>query len=530
VGIQRKGGLRVGAANDPLEQDADRMAARVTESTRPDAQHVSVRRAPDGNVLSDSFDAGPEIEKKLQANRGQGAPLPAKLRRELEPRMGADFSGVRIHTGATSDKLNQSLAAQAFTHGSDIYMGAGKYDPASNSGRHLLTHELAHVMQQGGGVHRYPADALKTGEHMKWVTDTATVYHPGEGVSGGVYIFTGVNGPVDKLVVKPEFSEQSQEKERRAEAITTAGHTSFASTLLSKIGVRTPSSRFVRVGSTEESEIIESSKAKGAEIPRQVQPDEYTTRHLTFLSVMGEVKGSSVGKAASNVATRWDANTLIGRLNQPQLMHQVGQMIAMDSFMDNPDRVIPDAANLGNIMFADNVATAIDSNSSFREIKQRVDNNQFAMRSITALFGSRDKLIDSFFTGIELAIKDPEAREHFNNYKVVVPNEWAQWRQSIATGIVQGIAKIKEILASKSIRKELKGKAKAWEGWGAAKMSWEGFRMNEKYFNLMDQGEDPKEARRKLEEYRLYRMTRAKRMKGLKWTAKFFKQKVPKQA
>jgi outer membrane protein OmpA-like peptidoglycan-associated protein len=46
------------------------------------------------------------------------------------------------------------LNAQAFTVGNDIYFNSGKYAPESDSGRHLLAHELTHTVQQGGGVDR----------------------------------------------------------------------------------------------------------------------------------------------------------------------------------------------------------------------------------------------------------------------------------------------------------------------------------------------------------------------------------------
>jgi hypothetical protein len=75
----------------------------------------------------------------------------------MEPRFGADFGGVRVHTGGEADQLNRQLNAQAFTHGQDIYMGAGKYDPASSDGKKLLAHELTHVVQQNGDtVRRHP--------------------------------------------------------------------------------------------------------------------------------------------------------------------------------------------------------------------------------------------------------------------------------------------------------------------------------------------------------------------------------------
>jgi hypothetical protein len=105
------------------------------------------------------FEAGPDIESRLAAHKGSGSPLPDDVRAAMEPRFGADFSGVRVHTGGEADQLNRQLSAQAFTHGQDIYMGAGKYDPTSNDGKKLLAHELTHVVQQNDSTVRRHSEA-----------------------------------------------------------------------------------------------------------------------------------------------------------------------------------------------------------------------------------------------------------------------------------------------------------------------------------------------------------------------------------
>jgi hypothetical protein len=64
----------------------------------------------------------------------------------MEPRFGADFSAVRVHTGSDAVQMNRELGAQAFAHGSDVYFGAGK-SPGNNE---LTAHELTHVVQQTG--------------------------------------------------------------------------------------------------------------------------------------------------------------------------------------------------------------------------------------------------------------------------------------------------------------------------------------------------------------------------------------------
>lgn len=59
--------------------------------------------------------------------------------------------------------MNKQLGAQAFTHGSDIYFNEGKYDTNSKGGKHLLAHELTHVVQQSAvnnaiNLQREPAE------------------------------------------------------------------------------------------------------------------------------------------------------------------------------------------------------------------------------------------------------------------------------------------------------------------------------------------------------------------------------------
>jgi len=66
----------------------------------------------------------------------------------MEPRFGADFSQVRVHTGSEAVQMNRDLNAQAFTHKQDVYFSAGKA-PAKDA---LTAHELTHVVQQTGSL------------------------------------------------------------------------------------------------------------------------------------------------------------------------------------------------------------------------------------------------------------------------------------------------------------------------------------------------------------------------------------------
>jgi hypothetical protein len=85
------------------------------------------------------------------AESGGGAPLPADVRATMEASFATDLGAVRIH----QDGAAAALGAIAYTRGDDIHFAPGAYDPGSTSGRELLGHELAHVVQQRRG--RAPA-------------------------------------------------------------------------------------------------------------------------------------------------------------------------------------------------------------------------------------------------------------------------------------------------------------------------------------------------------------------------------------
>jgi hypothetical protein len=80
----------------------------------------------------------------------RGMPLPAAQRAWLEPSFGAELHAVRIHHDADAATAARAEHAHAFTAGRDIYFGEGRYNPHAHEGRHLLAHEVAHVLQQTG--------------------------------------------------------------------------------------------------------------------------------------------------------------------------------------------------------------------------------------------------------------------------------------------------------------------------------------------------------------------------------------------
>ena len=89
-----------------------------------------------------------------------GTKLPGDTRMFMQSKFNYDFSDVKVHTDGNAVKLNRSLNAQAFTYGKDIFFNEGRFDPGSEKGKKLLTHELTHVVQQNANAVQKSGDAL----------------------------------------------------------------------------------------------------------------------------------------------------------------------------------------------------------------------------------------------------------------------------------------------------------------------------------------------------------------------------------
>ena len=90
----------------------------------------------------------------------------------MERAFSADFSAVRVHTGPESDRAASGLGASALTAGQDIVFRAGAFAPHTPGGDRLLAHELAHVVQQAGGLPRAAIDG-GTADPLEKAAETA---------------------------------------------------------------------------------------------------------------------------------------------------------------------------------------------------------------------------------------------------------------------------------------------------------------------------------------------------------------------
>ena len=163
---QAGGQLVVGAADDRYEREADRVAAevigRLAQPAAPGAESADPgtvapplavqRRASSADTVGAEGGSMPaSVEHEIQSARSGGSQLDTATREPMERAFGADFGAVRVHSGAQSTALNDSLQAKAFTVGSDIFFRGAVPDAGTRDGQELLAHELAHTVQQGGG-------------------------------------------------------------------------------------------------------------------------------------------------------------------------------------------------------------------------------------------------------------------------------------------------------------------------------------------------------------------------------------------
>lgn len=145
--------FRIGAATDAAEHEADATADRVLRrKCQACEEEDKLSRSADGGAV-----AGDAREAVGAALAGGGQRLRPEDASFFGARMGGGIEGVRIHDGPAADRAARSVGARAFALGGDIVFARGEYRPASEPGRRLLAHELAHVRQEGGTLRRQAA-------------------------------------------------------------------------------------------------------------------------------------------------------------------------------------------------------------------------------------------------------------------------------------------------------------------------------------------------------------------------------------
>jgi len=153
--------LTVSEPADAADQEATRVADQVAEQTQKNTSTSAQQQtgvAVSANLSRTNVDqarddgASSDAETLAsQALAGASEPLSSSIRREMEPAFGHDFSQVRVHTDSAATRSARAVNARAYTVGSDVVFGAGRYAPGTREGDRLLAHELTHVVQNGAG-------------------------------------------------------------------------------------------------------------------------------------------------------------------------------------------------------------------------------------------------------------------------------------------------------------------------------------------------------------------------------------------
>ncbi|MDB5033879.1 MAG: hypothetical protein JWQ98_1120 [Chlorobi bacterium] len=199
--------MKVSSPNDPAEKEADATAKKVMRMSLPDSsiamvgngsgrnvfrrvdtgvarqsagvQSPSVMRFAEATALrrrrelnlhrkgEGQPNVASNVSAEIQNSMSSGSPLPLGVRRFMEPRFNADFSGVKIHTDSRSAGLNRQVNAQAFAVGNHVFFGQDRFRPESHDGKELIAHELTHTIQQGGAIQRREDVAVTRGSSVQ---------------------------------------------------------------------------------------------------------------------------------------------------------------------------------------------------------------------------------------------------------------------------------------------------------------------------------------------------------------------------
>jgi hypothetical protein len=149
-----------------LQSDGEPLDAGLVRSVSArlgrDLSRMAVHHAPTATSLVSDPSDPEEREATRIASTGGESPLDDRLPAAVastpvpRPRGDLDLSRVRVHADSQGATAALALHAQAFTYGSHVFFGAGRYAPATTDGYRLLVHEVAHVAQGDNGsvLHR----------------------------------------------------------------------------------------------------------------------------------------------------------------------------------------------------------------------------------------------------------------------------------------------------------------------------------------------------------------------------------------
>lgn len=483
--IQAK--LNIGEPNDKYEQEADATASKVVQQINSTPQDQSIQRedSMEDNALQmkpisfiqreDSMEeedelqmkslvqrrenlnggeASTDLESSIQSARGGGQSLDAGLQEKMGQAMGADFSGVKVHTDSQSDQLNKSIQAKAFTTGQDVFFQQGAYEPSSRGGQELIAHELTHVIQQNTtSLQRKPVSGNKESNISKLdqptinrfvvagqqsplpiAASTTRVDWSSFGAVGVGFFHDG-NSP---LVVKPD----SGRGDIKPEAV-------FGSTLHQKIaGAQSPSLRpAVAQELTDILQVLNDPNITDWDNLNDSRPNPYPSGKAMkdiYITLFGGALISEQGQGDNFAEIKKQSedndtalDTVKNYLSDPNYLVQIGKIHAVDLFFGNADRF--ECANLSNWLTDGNRRiVAIDNLGDESKFGQDFDDQATLYKGLkdSALDATANKVVNKLLSQTSL-----------NKDNTWVQQNRAIMKANILSGLKQGKKKLLSKLA-----------------------------------------------------------------------------------
>ena len=208
--------LLVGKSHSPQEREANAVADAIMEGRKftlnSSRQTTSVKgEDQDNQTATDNVSS-------VVSSLGQS--LRQKDKTFMEARFGHDFSRVRIHNDTQAAASAHSINARAYTYDNKIVFATGQYRPDSPAGRHLLAHELSHVVQH----------ASQSPDHAAFIQRVGVFESIARFFGGGTFSESELLAYIDYLKTKKTIEDayDSDNKAREVVSRWESGDASFA--------------------------------------------------------------------------------------------------------------------------------------------------------------------------------------------------------------------------------------------------------------------------------------------------------------
>lgn len=274
------------------------------------------------------------VRSVLVAN---GKPLDPELRDSMESRLGYDLGQIRVHSGPQAARSATAVNASAYTVGRDIVFGAGQYAPNTTSGLQLLTHELAHAIQQSPSRQNAPAfspdsSSERAADAVARGAASATASIPanatGLGIARQFRTLDVKHLEDDELIgefqmVQARLAEPRSYPERETDEL-------YAQELLEEIAQRGLAT------STELEPMRAEEPAAAPNLSASREESIATPRFEAVRQAVGEGGGTSVMKPGKIARPEWNLRAVPRAAEKPLRTLKLNDSVVVDSMLKNP--------------------------------------------------------------------------------------------------------------------------------------------------------------------------------------------------